>query len=109
MADAARVMRGLIIDHARRRQARKRGGGLELTSLDDRGRRPTGRREGADPPGAALDELLAVEPVLAEVVDLKFFRGFILFEITDTERVDGTHLWERQCRGPYLTFTARCG
>src|SRR5262245_12530543 len=30
---AARVMRGLIIDHARSRQAQKRGGGFEITSL----------------------------------------------------------------------------
>ena len=34
MAYASRVMRGVIIDHARRRQAIKRGGGFELTTLD---------------------------------------------------------------------------
>src|SRR5881394_2286352 len=33
MGYAARVMRGLIIDHARNRQAQKRGGQFELTSL----------------------------------------------------------------------------
>ena len=33
MAYAARVMRGLIIDHARSRQAQKRGGLFEITSL----------------------------------------------------------------------------
>ena len=31
---AARVMRGLIIDGLRSRQARKRGGGFEITSID---------------------------------------------------------------------------
>ena len=31
---AARVMRGLIIDHARNRQAQKRGGRFEITSLE---------------------------------------------------------------------------
>ena len=30
---AARIMRGLIIDHARSRQAQKRGGRFEITSL----------------------------------------------------------------------------
>ena len=33
MAYAARVMRGLIIDHARNRQAQKRGGQFEITSI----------------------------------------------------------------------------
>src|SRR5215471_19676806 len=33
MAYAARVMRGLIIDYARRRQAQKRGGEFEITSI----------------------------------------------------------------------------
>ena len=34
MGYAARVMRGLIIDHARERHAQKRGGQFEITSLD---------------------------------------------------------------------------
>src|SRR5580692_406221 len=37
MGYAARVMRGLIIDHARSRHAQKRGGGFEITSLDTEG------------------------------------------------------------------------
>src|SRR5712691_9853424 len=44
MAYAAKVMRGLIIDYARNRQAQKRGGGFEITSLGD------------DVGGAAADE-----------------------------------------------------
>ncbi len=36
MAYCARVMRALIIDHARRRQAQKRGGRFELLPLDER-------------------------------------------------------------------------
>ena len=34
MGYAARAMRGLIIDHARRRRAQKRGGQFEITSAD---------------------------------------------------------------------------
>jgi hypothetical protein len=33
MGYAARAMRGLIIDYARRRQAQKRGGAFEITAL----------------------------------------------------------------------------
>src|SRR5215475_3440239 len=37
---AARVMRGLIIDHVRTRCARKRGGGFEITSFPVDGEEP---------------------------------------------------------------------
>jgi len=80
MGYTARVMRGLIIDHARNRQALKRGGQFELTSLD------TGLENCLDDRkleqiSQVLDELAKVEPTLAEIVDLKFFCGFSLAEI----------------------------
>jgi RNA polymerase sigma factor (TIGR02999 family) len=83
---AARVMRGLIIDGLRRRQARKRGGGFEITSIDgkdvgDGG--PPGDADEVERLGRALDELAAVEPEIAHVVDLKFFCGFTFIEIAD--------------------------
>jgi len=82
---AARVMRGLIIDGLRRRQASKRGGGFEITSIDgkDVGDTPPGDAEEMEQLGRALDELAAVEPEIAHVVDLKFFCGFTFTEIAD--------------------------
>ena len=81
MGYAARVMRGLIIDHARERRAQKRGGLFELTSLDtDAAENAVDHRELARI-GEVLDELGRVEPGLAEVVDLKFFCGFSFAEI----------------------------
>jgi RNA polymerase sigma factor (TIGR02999 family) len=81
MGYAARVMRGLIIDYARRRQALKRGGGFEITSfgeeVDDRAADAASLAR----LGEALDELGAADPALAEVVDLKFFCGFSFTEI----------------------------
>jgi RNA polymerase sigma factor (TIGR02999 family) len=87
MAYASRVMRGLIIDLVRKRQAVKRGGQFSITSL------PT------QPPDIwaddgeltaisdALDELAAVDPELAQLVDLKFFCGFSLVEIASLRGV----------------------
>jgi RNA polymerase sigma factor (TIGR02999 family) len=80
MGYAARVMRGLIIDHARSRQAQKRGGQFEITTLG------TDVKNGVDSENLArisdaLDELAKAEPALAEVVDLKFFCGFSFQEI----------------------------
>ena len=37
--------------------------------------------------GAALDELAAVEPLLADIVDLKFFCGFTVPEIAAMKRL----------------------
>ncbi len=83
---AARVMRGLIIDGLRSRQARKRGGDFEITSIDGKdvgGAGPSGEAEEIERLGQALDELAAVEPEIAHVVDLKFFCGFTFTEIAN--------------------------
>lgn len=77
---AARVMRGLIIDHARNRCAQKRGGQFEITALGDEVESAPNCRELAQI-SDALDELTKAEPSLAEVVDLKFFCGFTFAEI----------------------------
>jgi RNA polymerase sigma factor (TIGR02999 family) len=83
MAYAARVMRGLIIDYVRRRQAHKRGGEFEITSLDDQVADPAAVEQGKDlvRVSEALDELGTFDPLLAQVVDLKFFCGFSFAEI----------------------------
>jgi RNA polymerase sigma factor (TIGR02999 family) len=81
MGYAARVMRGLVIDHARERHAQKRGGLFELTSLDTEGMENAVDHRELVQISEALDELVKVEPALAEVVDLKFFCGFSFAEI----------------------------
>jgi RNA polymerase sigma factor (TIGR02999 family) len=81
MGYAARVMRGLIIDHARNRFAQKRGGRFEITRLrTDAAENVVDDRE-LSQIGAALDELSKIDPTLAEIVDLKFFCGFSFAEI----------------------------
>jgi RNA polymerase sigma factor (TIGR02999 family) len=80
MAYAGCAMRGLLIDYLRTRQAQKRGGQFEITSL------PIEFQPGietieAQKLGHALDELSKVHPRLAECVDLKFFCGFSYADI----------------------------
>ena len=98
MAYAARVMRGLIIDDVRRRRSEKRGGLFDITSLG------THHFDSAITPQSlllisdALDELAAVEPDLAEIVDLKFFCGFSFAEIAAMRRVSERTIqrnWEK--------------
>jgi RNA polymerase sigma factor (TIGR02999 family) len=81
MAYAARAMRGLIIDYARRRQALKRGGQFAITSLDGEVAEQEADAGELTRISDALDELATVEPALAQVVDLKFFCGFSFLEI----------------------------
>jgi RNA polymerase sigma factor (TIGR02999 family) len=85
MGYAARVMRGIVIDYARRSRALKRGRGTFVITLhgdlevapDSRGASAEELERLSD----ALDELAAMEPGLAELVDLHFFCGFSLCEI----------------------------
>ena len=80
MAYAARVMRGLIIDHARSRSAQKRGGQFEIRSIGVEIENVVDEHELLQI-SYALDELAKAEPALAEIVDLKFFCGFSFAEI----------------------------
>ncbi len=81
MGYAARVMRGLIIDHARERHAQKRGGQFEITSLDTQAMENAADHGELVRISETLDELGKVEPALAEIIDLKFFCGFSFAEI----------------------------
>lgn len=81
MAYAARVMRGIIIDYVRQRQAQKRGGQFELTSLAGEVADDVPEQQHLAELSDALDELATVDPSLAHIVDLKFFCGFSFAEI----------------------------
>lgn len=83
LAYAARAMRGLVIDYARRRQAIKRGSEYVITStgVEDVAA-PSGGEE-LERLGEALDSLSIADRQLADLVDLHFFGGFTLVEIAE--------------------------
>jgi RNA polymerase sigma factor (TIGR02999 family) len=97
MGYAARVMRGLIIDHARNRRALKRGGQFELTSSSvELESLPIDRD--LTRISEALDELAKSDPQLAELVDLRFFCGLTFAEIAALRGVSERTLhrqWEK--------------
>jgi RNA polymerase sigma factor (TIGR02999 family) len=78
---ASRAMRGLIIDYARSRQALKRGGGFEITSLPDNIAEPPADGAQLQRLSDAIERLAALDPRLAQVVDLKYFAGFSFGDI----------------------------
>lgn len=81
IAYAARAMRGLVIDYARSRQAQKRGGAFELTSLPTQVPEISVDHRELERIAEAVDELAAVDAALAQVVDLKFFCGYSFGDI----------------------------
>jgi RNA polymerase sigma factor (TIGR02999 family) len=97
MGYAARVMRGLIIDHARSRRAQKRGGQFEITSIGGEPENPVDDRE-LTKISEALDELAQSDASLAEMVDLKFFCGFTFAEIAALRNISertAQRQWEK--------------
>jgi RNA polymerase sigma factor (TIGR02999 family) len=89
MSYAARAMRGLVTDYLRSRQAQKRGGKFEITSL------PTELPHSFEATDAlnteklsdALESLEKFDARLAECVDLKFFCGLSFSEIAELREV----------------------
>jgi RNA polymerase sigma factor (TIGR02999 family) len=98
MAYACRVMRGLIIDHARNRQAQKRGGQFEITTFDASVAENAASYTELSLIGEALDELAKFDAPLSELVDLKFFCGFSFAEIASMRGISertAQRDWER--------------
>jgi RNA polymerase sigma factor (TIGR02999 family) len=84
-AVAARQMRRLLVDHARIRDADKRGGGEVQITLSHVEVEPkqTEQREDILSVDMALSELEKQDPTAAHVVELKFFAG-----VTDQEAAE---------------------
>ena len=98
-AIASQMMRRILVDHARRRLAQKRGGNAQRLSLEDiagdEGEYAAGQRLDAlalteDPRvdlasiDAALKRLEAIDPGQGKLVELRFFGGL---SISDTAQV----------------------
>lgn len=86
MRVAARAMRQILIDRARRRVAEKRGGGVRAVTLEE-------MAVAAESPDGAADVLMALDEALvrlarqserlAQVVELRFFGGLSVEETAE--------------------------
>lgn len=88
LATSALAMRQILIDHCRRRGARKRGAEIEKVGLeiaDEKAPRPDAEGRAIDVLAleAALRKLAAVEVRLAKLVILRFYGGLTLEESAD--------------------------
>ena len=88
LALAGRVMRRILVDHARRRNAEKRGAGQTLVSLE------AGLDAEEANPSAGLLDVLAFDEALrtleelderkARVVELRYFSGLTMDEVAES-------------------------
>lgn len=97
LAYASRVMRSVIVDALRERNAQRRGGGQDMATLDESVEAPPA--DAGD--GRLHDALLALEadePRLARLVELRYFGGYSEQEIARALAVTDRTLrrdWER--------------
>jgi len=80
---AARLMREILVDHARAQQAAKRGGGASVLTLEDAVDRA--QPEGVDvlKLDDALNELARLDPRQSRIVELRYFTGLSIDETAD--------------------------
>lgn len=91
-AFAASTMRRILVDHARSKQAVKRGGQAQRIPLED--------YQGAESPDVdlidleeALSRLSSINPQLGRIVELRAFAGLKQREIAEVLQVDPTTVW----------------
>jgi len=83
---AARVMRQVLVDYARKRTSRKRDGGILVPLLDEEPNVAT-TDASADLMSidAALDRLGVEDPQLVRLVEMRFFGGMTAVEIAELD------------------------
>jgi len=86
-AISAQLMRRILVDAARARGYRKRGGGVAKVTLDERlmGRQEKGKDIVAL--DDALKTLAGVDPRMSQVVELRFFGGLSVEETAEVLKV----------------------
>ena len=84
LATASRVMRNILVDYARQRNAYKRGGGLVRVELDDETFRLSERcAEAVEELHDALTRLEAISPRQSQLLEQRYFGGLKLDECAE--------------------------
>ena len=111
-AYAAKTMRNVIIDTAREHQAERHGGGAEHVALDEED-----SPQVADTSASAellrvndaLLELEALDPVLVQVVEMRYFGGYSEQEIAEFQGVDERTVRRRWAKARAWLYVALGG
>ncbi len=90
---AAKTMRNIVIDFARRRQAERHGGHAERVTLDSRLLGEGHQEASVIDVDNVLRELELLDPTLAQVVEMRYFGGY-----TDAEVAAAMDISDRTVR-----------
>lgn len=82
-AVCARVMRNLLVDRARSRQADRHGGGARRVSLDDAAVVVPERQIDLLALDEALDRLAGIDPRKSQIVEMRYFGGMSVEETAE--------------------------
>jgi RNA polymerase sigma factor (TIGR02999 family) len=102
---AARAMRHLLVDHARRRESLKRGGGATRVELADEAAAAGPRAVDVLDLDRALARLEAADARQARVVELRFFGGLSVEETADAMAM--SPVWVKRTFRSARAFLAR--
>jgi RNA polymerase sigma factor (TIGR02999 family) len=80
---AARMMRHILVDHARRKQSEKRGGDLTRITLSESLGTPENDRLDVVVLDEAMTRLEAIYPQQSRIVELRFFAGLTIEETAE--------------------------
>src|SRR3954470_13150861 len=83
IAAAARLMRRIMVDHARERQSLKRGGGALKITLDEAALVTESRSDELLALDEALETLAAQDPRKSQIVELRYFGGLTVEETAE--------------------------
>jgi RNA polymerase sigma factor (TIGR02999 family) len=86
LAIAARVMRQILVDHARRHGAARRGGNRHRITLDDNLVTESNRDVDLLALEDALTKLTKLDPCQAQMIELRFFGGLSIAEVAKVMR-----------------------
>jgi RNA polymerase sigma factor (TIGR02999 family) len=78
---AARVMRGIVIDHIRQRRSQRHGGDMQFVTMNTLAELKATAPDETLRLSDALDALARINAQWAEIVELKFFGGLSFAEI----------------------------
>lgn len=84
MRAAARVMRHLLVDYARQRNAEKRGAGAVAVTLQDEHQLTNDHSMAVLDLESAILDMTAIDPRLESIIECRYFAGLSLQETADT-------------------------
>lgn len=105
MRAAARVMRHLLVDHARQRDTAKRGNGVAAITLQDEHHFTHGHDMAVLELDAAINDISAIDPRLGSIIECRYFSGLSIKETAAALGVSESTVdrdWQR-ARGYIIT------